>query len=157
AFLRPDAPFTTAESPRAVELRSAYISAAAAAIEAECYAAAGGDWSLWLAQTAAPRATFGCRVEALVGRDGFPLFEMWPYENLQYLHDPDSILTFRKSHIVQAASRWLAKRGIDLIFVPVPKMAEVYAEHFPYPCPEDGVVGPHVRQALLELLDDGVE
>jgi len=58
---------------------------------------------------------------------------------------------------VVAAQDWLKQRGIDLIFVPAPKMTEIYSEHFFDPSPPDGIVAPHVRRTLLELLEAGVE
>jgi hypothetical protein len=36
-------------------------------------------------------------------------------------------------------------------------MTEIYIEHFVDPCPPDGVIAPHVRRTLLELLEAGVE
>jgi hypothetical protein len=36
-------------------------------------------------------------------------------------------------------------------------MTEVYIEHFLDPCPPDGIIAPHVRRTLLEMLDDDVE
>jgi hypothetical protein len=95
--------------------------------------------------------------EALEGRDGFPLFEIAPREYLKYLYAPESVDAFRGDRVVTAAHRWLRERGVDLIFVPVPKLTEVYIDRFLDPCPPDGIIAPHMRHAMLELLDDGVE
>ena len=43
--------------------------------------------------------------------------------------------------------------GVDLIFAPVPKMIAVYVEHFLQPCPPTGIIAPHVRKTLLEMLE----
>jgi hypothetical protein len=92
-----------------------------------------------------------------VGSDSFPLFEVSPLVSLRYFYDASSVDEFRKTRPVVAVHRWLKAKGIDLIFVPVPKMTEVYVEKFLESCPPDGVVAPHVRQALFELLESDVE
>jgi hypothetical protein len=162
--------------PRAVAARTAAIRGDAAAIEAECQNAAGGDWDKWQKDTAryrdslkakinalkdAPRTAFTpspeSRYQPLAPRDDFPLFEMGSREHLNYLYDPATLDEFRRDRSVVAAARWLRRQGVDLIFVPVPKMTEVYVEHFLEPCPADGIIAPHVRHTLLELLRDDVE
>jgi hypothetical protein len=151
--------------PRAVEARARAIRRDADAIVAECQRAAGGDWKRWRSETASYRAALKARLDAtdparswlLEGRDDFPLFELKAPEHLIYFNDERSLEQFRKESGVVAAHRWFRQRGIDLIFVPVPKMTEVYIEHFLDPCPADGVVAPHLRQALLDLLNEDVE
>jgi hypothetical protein len=161
--------------PRAIEGRARAIKQNAAAIQAECRQAAAGDWVKWQQDTASYRATLKAkidvlkefpssrsitpegRVEPLEGREEFPLFEVNPRVHLDYLYDPASLDEFRRTRPVVAAHRWLRERSIDLIFVPVPKMTEVYIEHFLDPCPADGIIAPHVRQTLLELLENEVE
>jgi hypothetical protein len=155
--------------------RAAAIRRSADAILGECAAAAGGDWDQWQRATAPFREQLRARLkalrdydppsglmleskyEALEGRDGFPLFEVGARDYLEYLHDPQSLERFRQEKPVQSANLWLGRRGIDLIFVVVPSMTAVYSESFLQPCPADGIVAPHVRRTLLELLDDGVE
>jgi hypothetical protein len=145
------------------------------ALRAECRRAAGGDWDKWQRDTAPYRAALKakldtlktkvqphmilpeCNCEVLEGKGGFPLFETAPTIHLRHLYDPASLDGFRRERPVAAAHRWLRQRGIDLIFVPVPKMTEVYADRILDPCPPDAVIAPRVRQALLELLEDGVE
>jgi hypothetical protein len=157
------------------EARERIIRRDADAIRDECQRAAGGDWDRWQCETTPHRAALKARVdalkdsdtphavalealyEALEARDGFPLFEVGSRDHLNYLYAPESLTRFREERSVVAARRWLKKRGIDLIFVPAPKMTEIYSEHFFDPCPPDGIVAPHVRQTLLELLDAGVE
>jgi hypothetical protein len=158
-----------------VDSRARAIRGTADAIRAECGRAAGGNWQKWQSQTEPyrgalkarlatlkkfdppPAQWFDTRYEPLAGRDNFPLFEVSPREYLCHLYDPDGLAPFRKQRPVVAASRWLRQRGIDLIFVPVPKMTEVYIGHFLDPCPPDGIIAPHVRRTLLEMLDDDVE
>jgi hypothetical protein len=161
--------------PPAAELRSASLERNAAAIREECRRAANGDWPRWEAETSGYRDALKARIdrlrtfdaaetarrkgksEPLAGRADFPLFEIEPADNLVHIYDPSGMAEFRRKREVVAAQRWLRARGIDLIFVPVPKMAEVYAEEFIDPCPPDGVLAPHLRQALLELLESDVE
>jgi hypothetical protein len=157
-----------APEPRAVEARARAIRRDAATIRGQLQAA-GGDWSKWQRDTESYRAALQSQVhalkdsrlpgytESLAGRDGFPLFEFRSRDLLRYLYDPSSLDHFRKQKAVVAAQRWLQERGIDLIYVPVPKMTEVYIERFLDPCPKDGVVAPHVRRELLELLENDVE
>lgn len=59
---------------------------------------------------------------------------------------------------VRATSRWLKKQGIDLLFVPAPKMAEIYTDSIVLRgVPADQIVSPHMRKLLFELLADDVE
>jgi hypothetical protein len=161
--------------PAVSEARAAAIDHDKATILAECEKAAGGDWDRWQRETAPCRDAIKAKLadaksskpsrepwlkggpRVLEGRVGFPLFEVNPRETLEYLYDDQSLNQFRKDRAVVAAHRWLRRQGIDLIFIPVPKMTEVYSEHFVDPCPPDGVIGPHVRRTLLELLGEGVE
>jgi hypothetical protein len=161
--------------PAAVQSRATAISQNKAEILAECQHAAGGDWQRWERETMPYRAALKARLDdvkpfdpvrepwlkdktrVLEGRDGFPLFEVEPRKNLDYLYDSESLDHFRKNRAVLAAHLWFRQRGIDLILVPVPKMTEIFIEHFIDPCPPDGIIAPHVRQTLLELLNEGVE
>jgi hypothetical protein len=177
AFPRIDAPRPpepTGAEPRAIAARAQAIHRDAEALANECRAA-GGDWDKWQRETEPFRAALKNRVmalknfepaslrnvmnkyEPLEGRDRFPLFEVASREQLRHLYDPASLASFRKERSVVAASRWLREHGIDLIFVPVPKMTEIYVEHFLDPCPANGIIAPHVRRTLLELLEQDVE
>jgi hypothetical protein len=95
--------------------------------------------------------------QVLASLDGFPLFEIHAGKYITHLFDPASLEQFRCERPVVAVDRWLRRRGIDLIFVPIPKMTEVYIEHFVDPCPPDGIIAPRVRQAHLEMLEADVE
>jgi hypothetical protein len=154
--------------PRAVQARTAVIRRDTAAIEAECQLAASGDWERWQRDTASYRAGLQARIAAvkvypgdrpgaLEGRDGFPLFEFEARRYLNYLYDPTTLDEFRRTQAVVAASRWLRQRGIDLIFVPAPRMTEVYIHRFINPSPAGGIIAPHVRRTLVELLKQDVE
>jgi hypothetical protein len=160
-----------APEPAAEEARAKIIHRDADAIRGQCKRAADGNWERWQRDTEPYRADLRAKLdmlktpglapapwrEALEGRHGFPLFEVAPRDYLKYLYEPESLDGFRRDRAVVAAHRWLRDRGIDLIFVPVPKMTEVYVERFLDPYPPDGIIAPQVRHALLELLDDGVE
>jgi hypothetical protein len=174
---QPNAPRSINERPHepgVAEAREKVIRRDADAIRAESRRAADGNWERWQRESEPYRAELRAMIDklrlpgpnppaflegiqALEGRDGFPLFEVAPRQWVQYLHDPRCIDAFRRDRIVVAAHRWLRDRGVDLIFVPVPKMTEIYVEHFLDPCPADGIIAPHARHTLLELLDDGVE
>jgi hypothetical protein len=161
--------------PAASESRAKVIARDKAVIQAECEKASGGDWERWQRETAPHRVALKARIDhpkpfdpsrepwldgrprVLEAKDDFPLVEVQPDKGLDYLYDGDRLDQFRRDRAVVAASRWLRQRGIDLIFLPVPKMTEVYAEHFVDNCPQDGIVGSQVRRSVFELLDNDVE
>jgi hypothetical protein len=169
--LRP--PLVPRESePRAIAARTAAIRRDAAAIRAECERAAGGDWDRWLRDTQPCRKELGEKLaalkvfpppqvgpacEPLAGKEGFPLFEIDARVRVSYLQQADVFDQFRKSRVAMAADRWLRRQGIDLIFVPVPKMTEIYIDRFLSKSPPDRIIAPHVRRTLLELLEQDVE
>jgi hypothetical protein len=178
AFPAVEAPQTETVTPRdsrSQALRAATIRRDIDAIRAECTRAGDGDWDTWERATETYRMALKARLatlktfdpppslftaakyEAFEGFNDFPLFEMGAREHLVYLYDPDTLKQFRSEKSILAARRWLGQRGIDLIFVPVPKMAEVYIEHFLQPCPPDGVLAPQLRRALLEMLEADAE
>jgi hypothetical protein len=167
-----------AASPRqsAAELqRAARIRDTITFLRAECQRNAGGEWDEWVRKLAGVRAElkskiaalkplhpkaegyFEARSAVLEGRNKFPLLEIAPEYYLKYLVSPESTDQFRKERPIVAAARWLRSRGIDVIFVPVPKMTEVYPEYFVDSCPQDRIVAPHIRRLILELLEADVE
>lgn len=102
------------------------------------------------------------RYEVLESLGNPPRFEAWPSSYLRYLAKaPLSTSEFISQTAfvpsIAAVSRWLASRGIDLIFVPVPKMTEVYPDQFVRETPADRIVSPPMRRAIHDLLDQGVE
>jgi hypothetical protein len=156
---------------KALAARQAAIRQTTVAITAECQAAAGGDWERWERQTNPYRqalqarldsmrpmtdVTYGPDYEVMEGRDEFPLFEVNARAGVRPLVDPASLEPLRNGRVVAAVNSWLRDRDITLIFVPVPKMTEVYIEHF-IDAPADGVVSPRVRRVLLEMLQADVE
>jgi SGNH hydrolase-like domain, acetyltransferase AlgX len=145
-------------------------------LRAECRQAAGGDWGRWVAQLEPVRAElrakiaplkplhpdatgeFEARSPVLEGKDGFPLFEPEPRTYLRYITEPDSLdEAIGRGESVIAGARWLRRKGIDVLFVTVPKMTEVYAEHFLDRLPPDRILTPHIRRLLLRLLEADVE
>ena len=102
------------------------------------------------------------RYEVLESLGDPPRFEAWPSSYLRYLAKaPLSTSEFISQtgfvSSIDAISRWLASHGIDLIFVPVPKMTEVYPDQFIRETPADRIVAPPMRRAIHDLLDRGVE
>jgi SGNH hydrolase-like domain, acetyltransferase AlgX len=137
------------------------------AIQSECERAASGDWLKWENDTARFRTAFRGKLASLAGngqtpdlplagRD-MPIFEGNPHRNLAHMCDLTTWGSFRKTRPVVAADRWLRAQGIDLIFISVPMMPEVYTEQFLTDTPPDGIIAPHVRETFLELLESDVE
>ena len=158
-----------------VPTRASLIRETIESLRAECQRNANGDWDRWTEALAPVRADLTAQIRAgkalnptatgyfearspvLEGRDHFPLFESAPDHYLLHVVEPASLDSFRKERAVAAGARWLERQGIDVIFVPVPKMTEVYPEYFTDHCPSDRIIAPRVRQAILELLEDDVE
>jgi hypothetical protein len=158
------------EAARATAIRDTI-----AALRAECRRGAGGDWDRWRGQLEGYRVDLKARIAAatpynptaagyfearssvLEGTGDFPLFESAPDHYLRHVYEPESLDAFRREQPVVAGARWLKQRGIDVVFVAVPKMTEVYPEFFAASCPRDRIVAPQVRQALLELLEADIE
>jgi hypothetical protein len=162
-----EAPTLPPDGSRAWLDRRSQVRRDAYAIQSECESAANGNWRKWEDDTARYRVALKTRLarlkridalnyEALAGRD-MPIFEGNPRMNLAHVLDPEHWDVFRKTRPVVAASRWLRDRSIDLIFVAVPTMPEVYIEQFLDETPPDGVIAPHLRQTFLELLESDVE
>jgi hypothetical protein len=138
------------------------------AIENECAMAAAGNWNGWLQSLGPFRGEIRARVAAGRARSGPvllqavgspPLFD--DPNDLQYLWeeaDLDSWLQRRtvREGVVQA-TRWLQQRNIDVIFVPVPKMTEVYPDRVAQSAPANRIVAPQARRLLLDLLKADVE
>ena len=65
--------------------------------------------------------------------------------------------TFPSVATLLAFSKWLRSANVDLIFVPVPKMIEVYANKVVPGVPPDGIVAPHMRKLFFDLLSQDIE
>ena len=167
------------EARRPEDLRREAIHRTARGIELECQTHAGGDWNRWFAELAPFRAglrkavaavkpynptadgTVDARCALLEARGNPPLFETCPEMYLRYLYGPRDldqyIETRRVVPALKAVSAWLKARGIDLVFVPVPKMTEVYADRIVPGVAPGTIVAPQGRRLLLELLRADVE
>ena len=93
----------------------------------------------------------------LEGRDQFPLFESAPEHYSCMLSSRHRWIRSATSNPLRRRPAGFSEQGIDVIFVPVPKMTEVYPEYFTDHCPSDRIIAPRVRQAVLELLEADVE
>jgi hypothetical protein len=155
------------DDARVRESRRRQLQKDADAIRSECSRAAGGDWRAWEDATARYRDALKARlaklkkrklfdVELLPGRD-LPIFQGNAEVCLAHVWSPEHWDNFRKARVVVAGSRWLRQRGVDLIFIAVPTMPEVYMEQFLDDVPPDGIIAPHVRKTFLELLEGDVE
>jgi hypothetical protein len=163
----------SAQTPRAEAIK-----ANAKAIEQECQRAAGGDWQAWVNQLAPFRKGMLAQIEqalknprtssqrtvsygVLQAKGVPPLFDVT--QSVGYLSPPElaDYRTWLKERTsipaIVAVKNWLKNRGIDLIFVPVPKMIEVYPERVAENVPPSRIVAPHVRKMILDLLSQDVE
>jgi hypothetical protein len=169
------------KDPREPESRAVAERAEAMRLDLERLKAAAdshGGWDAWQSLTLTCREALKARVsglrrfpmrndqvdspesqtEPLAALDpDFPLFQTGAAAYASYLYDGAAFDRFRKELAPAALRRWLAAKNIDLIFLPVPKMADVYIEHFVQPCPPDGVVNPAARRAIADLLQSDVE
>jgi hypothetical protein len=166
-----------AETPAERASRAAAIRSTAESIVRECQRDAGGDWDRWYASLAGFRSDLQTRLDAARARQ--PAFKADPDhapnallradyrpplydspDNAAYLApmDPAGWAKARPSGpVFMAVSEWLRRRNIDLILVPVPRIAEVYADHIVTGVPSDKIVAPHLRKFFLDLLNAGVE
>ena len=162
-------------SQSAEVLRVEAIHESIESLNAECRRHGDGDWNKWSQSLQSYRNALQVRIQAV--RPNYPdapspegrwvmletergspsLFEVEPAGYLQYLVDPESLDFFRRTLTVAVVSRWLNSQGIALVFVPVPKMTEVYAGRMAQPTPPGGIAAPHVRRLLKELLENDVD
>jgi hypothetical protein len=157
---------TQASSPE----RRAAIRRSIAALEQECATLGGGDWSKWYDRLAPVRAELQARVQAgskgwgspdyLIELPGTPvLFER--SDEIGRLAEPGDLDSWiaRRPVIptVVKVKQWLEKQGIDLIFVPVPRAADIYPDRIAKSTPPDKIVAPQVKKLQLDLLKSDVE
>jgi hypothetical protein len=164
-----------APAPARADERSATMARLAERLIAECRRAAGDDWDKWQrqlqpfrdqlkalvkkAESQVPAAAPNQRPpDALLEAPGrVPLFEVDPKWQVRYLIEPESLKTWQSEDPVTKVAKWLRERDIDLIFVPIPKMTEVYAARMVAATPRDGIVAPHMRKLMLDLVRKDVE
>jgi hypothetical protein len=156
--------------------RQEAIAQAAKSIEQECQRDAGGDWQKWYEQLAAFREELNpiiarewekqrtgvVKTGILKAAGSPPLFvECLSGGYLSLWGVPTGWEEWLKARsspsIIATVKDWLKQRNIDLIFVPAPKMAEVYPDRVVGHVPPDRIVAPHMRKMLLDLLRADVE
>ena len=169
----------TLSAQEGIRSRAETVSATLSALDAEYRQWSGGSWEEWntrvapfrneLAQKIAaarpnnPTATgsFEARAAVIEARGEPPLFEAAPEIYLQYLTQPVEMARLAETHAVlrsvPAVARWLAALGIDLIFVPAPKMTEVYPDRMCAAAPPGRIAAPHMRSIIRDLLLADVE
>ena len=126
----------------------------------------GGSWERWAKrltpfQSAVRRKlkSAPANVKALPGEDGFLFYRT----ALEYAVGGDIEKQSKRKNPLQVIKEWkqyLAKQGVDFLFVPVPTKAEIFPDKLD---PATGkalrgkVVNPYARKLLLSLADAGVE
>ena len=154
--------------------RAAAIRRTIESIRAECRREAQGDWDRWIARLAPLRDELRVKIPPPVptipprkgpsrprggpGRQGsFSAVRSGSGPLSPARGRAEPLEAFRRSRAVIDGSRWLRWQGIDVLFVPVPKMTDVYPESFSDRCPPDRIIAPQMRRVLLELLEQDVE
>jgi hypothetical protein len=162
----------------AEELRSRDIAKTIRALEAE-RDQNGGDWTKWHESLAPFRASLRARIGAAKARYAEqthaasvrgpvleplgdpPLFTCLFFSEMGHLGPEGEIERWVAERpvleTVPAVSSWLHKKGIDLVFVPVPLMGDVYPELLAEQAPANRLVAPAIRRVLHELARRGVE
>ena len=140
-------------------------------LDRECLVHSQGDWDKWFDQLAPFRSEFKAMIETRDREkregEGHGSAQSGMLKAIgeppMYLDAPSAgylVEDFREKPVVPvfvAVSRWLKRKGIDLIVVPVPKMPEVYPDRIVSSVPPDRIVAPRVRQLLKTLLLSDVE
>jgi len=157
--------------------RKEAIANAAKGIEQECQRDAGGDWQRWYGQLAAFREELTpliaeqwekqrttLKTGILKAKGDPPLFVeclsagyLCLFGSPSSMNFEDWLKTRNAPDIIATVKDWLKQRNIDLIFVPVPKMVEVYPDRVVGHVPPDRIVAPHIRKMVLDLLRADVE
>src|SRR5271165_849992 len=163
------------ESPAAARKREMERTRAAILKELET---AGGDWRAWYERVRPAwteldqKITEGLKDPRSVADPNAPKWsylhtagtppmfvQVWsaPYLMAEKM-DPDEFLKTRPSvQVLLAYNYWLQAHHVDLIFVPVPKLVQVYPERILKNAPSDRILAPHMRKLILQLLDKDVE
>lgn len=167
----------SAQSSPASQSRTAAISSARAAFASEVAKIGGGDYRKWFDSLANLRVELRKVMDAAPARFApsdpvtkhylfhatgpVPLFSELYAGDYVAPKAPDPF-AWLSSHpapeAIRATSRWLKKQGIDLIFVPVPKMSDVYIDRIVTTgVPDHRIVVPHIRKLFADLLASDVE
>jgi hypothetical protein len=126
----------------------------------------GGDWNKWYDSLApfrkelADKASAAKPGEGIFQPDGKPPFYFAIYM-AHYLVSPQPAEEFARTRpsvpVIIAFNKFLKAHNIDLIFVPAPKVIEVYPERIEKNVPADRLVAPQMRKLILDLLEADVE
>lgn len=84
---------------------------------------------------------------------------LYDFQRPEHPKDPETwIRGSRMLGQISAVSKWLKSRGADLILVPIPRVVELSPDAFlQTPPPPAGVIAPHLRYMIAELLRADVE
>jgi len=154
------APAPRHQAPAATERsqRAAAIATLMATLRDELAKSGAGSWDRWTQRLEPVRAEWR-RVAArssLRGRNGY----VFGKNALPYLVDTDLEAgpeNTRPLDVIVGFDRKMKRRGIDLLYVPIPASEEVYPENFLDSVPADLTVQPGMRRFLLSLLERDVE
>lgn len=144
---------------------SARLDAIADAIDAEKQAYGGGEWRQWVGRLAAFREdarTFAAQeppnVLGLMAPDSSLVFR----REIEYLLAPDwDAPGARQSPVpaITAFKDYLAERGIDFLFVPIPTKLDIHPERLSPHADTlpGGIAQPNLRKLIRELAEARVE
>jgi hypothetical protein len=144
---------------------SARLDAIVAAIDAERQAFGGGDWRQWVGKLATFREdarTFAAQeppaVLGLIAPDSSLVFR----REIEYLLAPDwDAPGARQSPVpaITAFKDYLAARGIDFLFVPIPTKLDIYPERLSAHADSlpGGIAQPYLRKLIRDLAEARVE
>lgn len=148
------------------QLRQQRIDEAIIGLKAEVEAR--GGWEVWRSELTAFRLDVKQlfrraenTLEGIVeGKDGFS----FPHgDHIDYLLSEELARNAvgdgpsRAVIAIRNLNEQLSKRGIDLIFVPIPDKTELYPDLLSDATPQSRAVAPHRKALMLDLLESGVE
>ena len=138
--------------------REATMAMQAGALRAELAKSGAGSWDRWMQHLEPVRAEWRrvAKRPSPRARNGY----VFNKNALPYLVDTDLEAgpeSTRPLDVIVAFDRKMKRRGIDLLYVPIPAIEEVYPENFLDSVPDDLTVQPAMRRFLLSLLEQDVE
>ena len=143
--------------------RGTAIQRSISALESECKAYGGGDWNKWYDSLAPFRTELQAKIQAskfLLELDGDPLL-LEDRDQARFLAESGDLEFWIKQRAVIPAvikvKEWLKKQNIDVIFVPIPKVIEVYPDRIAKSTPPNRIAAPQVKKLQLDLLKADVE